>query len=114
MVHKNYKWNISEEKVRKTIFNIINNIFKENKNKEIEKDELILLLNNRTKEMNLTNNNKKKSITNYIKNIFGSLINFIDDYDNFMLVKKQTNIFIKLNNIEFSDWVILDNSDDEN
>ena len=31
-----------------------------------------------------------------------------------MLVKKQTTIFIKLNNIEFSDWVILDNSDDEN
>ena len=113
MVHKNYKWNISEEKIRKIIFNLINNILTERKNKEIEYDELYFLLNNRTKTMNLTNNNKKKPITNYIKNVFGSLVNFIDDYENFMLVNKQKNVFVKLNCIDLSDWIILDDSDDE-
>ena len=113
MVHKTYKWNIYEEKIRKIIFNLINNILTERKNKEIEYDELYFLLNNRTKTMNLTNNNKKKSITNYIKNVFGSLVNFIDDYENFMLVNKQKNVFVKLNCIDLSDWIILDDSDDE-
>ena len=113
MVHKNYKWNISEEKIRKIIFNLINNILTERKNKEIEYDELYFLLNNRTKTMNLTNNNKKKPITNYIKNVFGSLVNFIDDYENFMLVNKQKNVFVKLNCIDLSDWIILYGSDDE-
>ena len=31
--------------------------------------------------MEITNNNKNKNINNFIKNVFGSLLNYIDTYD---------------------------------
>ena len=80
MVHKNYKWNISEEKGRNVVYNLIETILKERKDMTIDINELTFLLNNRTKSMKITNNNKGKNITNYIKVVFGGLINFIDPY----------------------------------
>lgn len=108
MVHKNYKWNISEEKGRKTVYNLIEKMLKERKDQTIDIDEISFLLNNRTKNMNITNNNKKKNLTNYIKVVFGGLIHFIDDYDTFLLQRKDDDVFIKLNTIEMSDWIFVD------
>ena len=75
MVHKNYKWNISEEKGRNIIHNLIETLLKERSNKKIEIEELTFLLNNRTKSMNITNNSKKKNISNFIKTVYGGLSN---------------------------------------
>jgi hypothetical protein len=111
MVHKNYKWNISEEKGRKTIYDLIEIILKEKKGQEIELDELTFLLNNRTKNMNIMNNNKKKNLTNYIKVVFGGLVNFVDDYDDFLFQIKDKTKYIKLNKLEMSDWIFVE--DDE-
>ena len=36
MVHKNYKWNISEKDARDTIYNLIENILIEKKDQEIQ------------------------------------------------------------------------------
>ena len=49
MVHKNYKWNVSKEKGRRIIFNLIETILKEKIDESIHIDELDFLLNNRTK-----------------------------------------------------------------
>ena len=59
MVHKNYKWNLSKQKGRKLIFNMISDILKERKNQCIHIDELGFLLNIRTKKKEFLNNNKK-------------------------------------------------------
>jgi hypothetical protein len=108
MVHKNYKWNISEEKGRNMTYNLIETILKEKKDNTIDIDELTFLLNNRTKSITITNNNKTKNLTNYMKVVFGGMINFIDDYDIFLLQKKESGTFIKLNNIGMSDWIFVD------
>ena len=108
MVHKNYKWNISEEKGRNMTYNLVEAILKEKTDNTIEIDELTFLLNNRTKDVNILNNNKNKNLTNYIKVVFGGIVNFIDDYDRFLLQKKDGGTLIKLNNIELNDWIFVD------
>ena len=108
MVHKNYKWNISEEKGRNMTYNLVEDILKEKTDNTIDIDELTFLLNNRTKDVNIINNNKKKNLTNYIKVVFGGIVHFIDDYDRFLLQKKDGGTLIKLNNIELNDWIFVD------
>jgi len=108
MVHKNYKWNISKEKGTNFVFNIIQTILIEKQNNSIDLDELLFLINNRSKSMNLMNNNKKKNLTNYIKNVFGGIIQFIDSYDEFMILKKTNKTIIQLNNLEMSDWIFVE------
>ena len=108
MVHKNYKWNISEEEGRSIIYNNIEILLNERSNKTIEIEELIFLLNSRTKYMDIRNNNKKKNISNFIKVICGGMINFIDDYSIFMLDINEKNTFVKLNQIETNDWIFVE------
>ena len=97
MVHKNYKWNLSKEKGRRLIFNMIDTILKERKDQKIHIDELHFLLNNRTKN------------TNIMKVVYGGLIKFLDDYDEFMLKKVNDGYIVELNNIESNDWIIVRN-----
>jgi hypothetical protein len=113
MVHKNYKWNISKEKGQKIVFNLIEKILKEKKDQIIDLDELTFLLNNRTKNMTITNNNKKKNIGNFIKNVFGGIINFVDDYENFLIERRNDDIIIKLNKLEIEDWVFIEDNYEE-
>ena len=108
MVHKNYKWNISKEKGTNLIFNTIKTILEEKNKNSIDLDELIFLVNNRTKHITFTNNNKKKNISNFIKNVFGGMINFIDNYEDFMINKDKGVIIVHLNNLELNDWIFVD------
>ena len=108
MVHKNYKWNISKEKGTNFVFNIIQTILIEKQNNSIDLDELLFLINNRSKSINLMNNNNNKNLTNYIKNVFGGIIQFIDSYDEFMILKKTNKTIIQLNNLEMSDWIFVE------
>jgi len=110
MVHKNYKWNISEEKGRKIIFNLIEKILKERRDQTIDIDELSFLINKRTRNMNIVNNTKKKNMNNFMKVVFGGLINFIDDYDNFLLQRKDDCTLVKLNKLDISDWVFIEDN----
>lgn len=113
MVHKNYKWNIPKEKGQKIVFNLIEKILKEKKDQIIDLDELTFLLNNRTKNMTITNNNKHKNIVNFIKNVFGGIVNFIDDYENFLIEIRNDDIIIKLNKLEIEDWVFIEDNYEE-
>ena len=111
MVHKNYKWNLSKEKGSKVIFNMIETILNERKNYSIHIDELNFLLNNRTKNTNIMNNNKKKTIQNFIKVVYGGLINFIDDYEEFMLKQGKDGYTVQLNDlrIDKNEWYFVEN-----
>lgn len=113
MVHKNYKWNIPKEKGQKIVFNLIEKILKEKKDQIIYLDELTFLLNNRTKNMTITNNTKNKNIVNFIKNVFGGIVNFIDDYENFLIERRNDDIIIKLNKLEIEDWVFIEDNYEE-
>ena len=108
MVHKNYKWNISEEKGRDIVYNNVETLLNERSNKTIEIEELVFLLNNRTKNIDIRNNNKKKNLSNFIKVICGGMINFLDDYSIFMLDINEKHTFVKLNQIETNDWIFVE------
>ena len=111
MVHKNYKWNITEEEGKSLIYNTIMEILKERENKCIELNELNLLLNNRTKSIDIKNNNKKKNLTNFIKNNYDSIIYFIEKYDNISHFKKENNIYFKLNPTYENEWIFVENDE---
>ena len=109
MVHKNYKWNLSKEKGRKIIFTMIESILREKKDHSIHIDELHFLLNNRTKNTINMNNNKKKTIQNFIRVVYGGLTQFIDDYEEFMLKKVNDGYIVKLNSSELNEWIFVEN-----
>ena len=108
MVHKNYKWNISKEKGQNLIFKNIELILKEKREEIMEIDELLTILNMRTRNIDILNNNKKKNIINYIKVVFGGIVNFIDSYEDFLYFKKEKKEFVKLNKLELSEWIIVE------
>ena len=97
MVHKNYKWNISKKEGEKIVLFSIKEILQEQKEHNIQIDELIFLLNNRTKHIKLYNNKKKKNIKNFIKTNFGGIVSFLELHNEFMITKKNNEINVQLN-----------------
>ena len=79
---------------------MIESILKERKEQSIHIDELNFLLNNRTKNTKFMNNNKKKNIHNFIKVVYGGLIHFLDDYEEFMQRRVNDGYMVELNNLE--------------
>ena len=60
--------------------------------------------------MNITNNSKKKNISNFIKTVYGGLSNFVDNYDLFLLeFSEKKNTYVRLNELELNEWIIVDN-----
>ena len=111
MVHRKYKWNISKEEGEKIVYNQIEKILREKDNMTLEIKELSFILNNRTKHIDFLNNNKKKNINNFIKNVLGGLINYIDQYDIFMIQKENNQIFIRYNNLDLNEWILVTNNE---
>ena len=111
MVHKNYKWNITEEEGKTLIYNTVRGILKEKESKIIELNELNLLLNNRTKSIEIKNNNKKKNLTNFIKNNYNSIIHFIENYDDISYFKKGNECYFKLNLTYENEWIFVENDE---
>ena len=111
MVHKNYKWNLSKEEGIELVYTMMEKIIKEKKDNSIEINELIFLLNIRSKGLNIRNNNKQKNLSNFIKVVFGGVIKFIDDYDNFLLQKINGDTYIRVNQLDASDWVFVENDE---
>lgn len=116
MVRKNYKWNISKVDGEKLINEKIRDIL-ENKG-EMEITELKFILQNRTIDIKIQNNNKKKNIINFIKNVFGGLKNFIENRKDLYTIEEKE----KGNGIKFlvdinknkedifflNDWIIIE------
>ena len=55
------------------------------------------------------NNNKKKTIQNFIRVVYGGLTQFIDDYEEFMLKKVNDGYIVKLNSSELNEWIFVEN-----
>ena len=83
-----YKWNISKEKGKKILEETIISILKENIDNLIDIDELSFLINSRTKNIVIRNNNKIKNMMNYVKNNLGGLINFVEN-NNKLIIKNE-------------------------
>lgn len=106
MVQKNGKWNISKEKVEEYIHRYIIEILKDSKNNTLGLSELIILLNQRTKHINLSMHKKKKPISVYIKHVYGSFINFLDIYSFYGVIENGADIKVILFDSELNSNVL--------
>ena len=114
MGHRNYKWNITKEEGSKLVLNYIKEILNNQKNGSMAIEELTLLINNRSKQIDITNNNKKKSLINFVNSNYGSLDHFVDDYDFLMVIFYEDKVLIKINeeinenyNL-FNEWICVE------
>ena len=96
MVQKNNKWNISKEKGEEYAHRYIIEILKDSKNNTLGLSELIILLNQRTKHINLSMHKKKKPISVYLKHVYGSFINFLDIYSFYGIIENGADIKVIL------------------
>ena len=113
MGHRNYKWNITKEEGSKLVLNYIKEILNNQKNGCMAIEELTLLINNRSKHVNITNNNKKKSLINFINSNYGSLVHFADDYDSLIVIFNGKNVTMKVYESQesynlFNEWICVE------
>ena len=108
---RNYKWNIDLEKGKLIAHETIIEIIKEH-NDLIDFNALILLLNQRTKNLNLKNNIQKKTITNFLKSNFKGTLHFMESLDDVFIHKRDNKILISYNDKnelfqEFDEWLFI-------
>lgn len=95
MGHNKIKWNISLEKGIEIAHKIIIEILRE-KNKPTQLNDLIYLLNNRTKIYKISNNKKDNCFAKYLRVIHGGIIKFLDTYSIYGIIYENTNISVML------------------
>lgn len=118
MVQKNNKWNISKEKGEKIAHKYMIELLRDSKHNTLPLSELIILLNQRTKHINISYHTKRKPMSTYLKSMYGKMINFIDNYSFYGVIKNGADIKIKLfegefnltSNIlqEYTEWIFVD------
>jgi len=127
MVHKTSKWNISISKGEEFAHKYLIEILRENPNNTLSLQELIIQLNNRTKHIHFINNHKKKPFSVYIRDVYGSIINFLDKFLMYGILFKNEKKYIMLmedylkynnykesdNKINYNEWEFI-NIDDVN
>tara|TARA_A100001015_G_scaffold296290_1_gene376380 strand:+ start:1393 stop:1740 length:348 start_codon:yes stop_codon:yes gene_type:complete len=110
MGYQNYKWNISYDEGINVAYETIKDILKENNS--IDFNNLIFLLNSRTKTMKIKKDNKTITISKFLKFCTKGVLQFIRNYDDFFVENNKGKIFIHLNNKEklfneFDDWIFI-------
>ncbi len=121
-------WNLSLEKCFEIIQYTLIDILSENKTKSLNIDKLVELLNQRTKIYKLHNSKKYNSFSKYLKIEYNGILNFIENYNFYGVVKTHNGIIIKLysnlvdlNDLKYtgkritkdSEWIMIDELGEE-
>tara|TARA_B100000035_G_scaffold236725_1_gene205018 strand:+ start:1316 stop:1699 length:384 start_codon:yes stop_codon:yes gene_type:complete len=121
-------WNLSLEKCFEIIQYTLIDILSENKTKSLNIDKLVELLNQRTKIYKLHNSKKYNSFSKYLKIEYNGILNFIENYNFYGVVKTHNEIIIKLysnlvdlNDLKYtgkritkdSEWIMIDELGEE-
>ena len=109
--YRDFKWNISRSEGQKLAYDSIKQILIESKNNLLELNELIVLINQRTKHLVIKNYTKRRNLINYLKINYGGIIKFLDDYDIFGIIKKENKMYVKLIDNFLDEWILIDNLD---
>lgn len=128
MVQNNIKWNLTSDKCFEIIHLTLIDILTESKDYTKNINNLIRMLNSRTKIYKLHNSRKYNSFSKYLKIEYKGFLNFIEDYNFYDVIKTDKDISIKLyknlvnlDDIKFSgkrltkdsEWIFIDNFDEE-
>ena len=106
MVHKYSQWNISKSKGDEIAHKYITECLCENERYRMNIKELINLLNIKTKHINFINRNQKKPFSVYIKDNYGSFIQFIDNHLNYGIMDNSYVVLINHKNINSTQFNI--------
>jgi len=91
----NLKWNITKERGIEIAHTLLIGILSES-SKPQPLNELVFLLNSRSKEHKIHSNKKHNCFTKYLKVNHGGIINFLDDYNIYGIIKKGSEIKVVL------------------
>ena len=110
MVHSNMKWNISNKRGEEIAHRYIVEILKDSKHNTISLSDLVILLNQKTKHIKFINKSKRKPLSVYLRCNYGNIINFLDKFVAYGLIKKNADIQVKLINTvdEYRGWILVD------
>tara|TARA_B100001123_G_C14733237_1_gene797769 strand:- start:145 stop:513 length:369 start_codon:yes stop_codon:yes gene_type:complete len=95
MGHNNLKWNISEEKGNEIAHTLLIEILND-QNKPMPLNELVFLLNNRSKQYKIHSNKKHNCFTKYLKTVHGGVVKFLDDFNIYGIIKNGNDIKVVL------------------
>ena len=96
MVQNLIQWNLSEEKCFEIIHLTLIDILSESPNQTLSLNQLVKLLNSRTRIYKLSNHKKYNSFSKYLKLKHKGILNFIEEYNFYGVIKKEKNIHVKL------------------
>lgn len=127
MVQSSVKWNFPHDKCFEIIHLTIIDILSEKNGKILSLNTLIENLNSRTKIYKLHNSNRLNMFSKYLKIEYGGVINFLESFNFYSVVKTEKDIYIKLykNLVNLddikegkritkdSDWIFIQDSSDE-
>ena len=128
MVQTNIKWNLTHEKCFEIIHLTLIDILSESKDNIRNINDLILMLNSRTRVYKLHNCRKYNSFSKYLKLEYDGFLNFIESYNFYGVVKTDKDISIKLyknlvnlDDLKYigkrltkdSEWIFIDDLGDE-
>ena len=127
MVQNSVKWNFSDDKCFEIIHLTIIDILSEKHGKILPLNKLIENLNSRTKIYKLHNNKKYNMFSKYLKIEYNGVINFLESFNFYSVVKTENDIYVKLykNLVNLddikaskritkdSDWILIQDSSDE-
>ena len=128
MVQTNIKWNLNHEKCFEIIHLTLIDILSESKDNIRNINDIILMLNSRTRVYKLHNCRKYNSFSKYLKIEYDGFLNFIESYNFYGVVKTDKDIIIKLyknlvnlDDLKYtgkrltkdSEWIFIDDLGDE-
>ena len=96
MVQNLIQWNLSEEKCFEIIHLTLIDILSESPNQTLSLNQLVKLLNSRTRIYKLSNHKKYNSFSKYLKLKHKGILNFIEEYNFYSVDKSEKNIQVKL------------------
>jgi len=125
MSQNSIKWNYSEEKIFEIIHLALIDILKEKKDKTCHLKQLVSLLNSKSKVNRINNDRKYNQFSKYLKIEHNGILNFIEDYNFYEIIRKEQKIFVKLheelinkNDLNWgkritkdSEWILVDDLD---
>ena len=112
MAQKKHKWNISQAKGEELVHRYITEILQGSKHNMIPLSDLMILLNQRTKHIKFIHHSKKKPLSVYIRCTYGNIVNFLDKFATYGLLRNNSDIQVKLmNHPLLNEWILVDEDD---
>ena len=96
MVQNSIQWILSEEKCFEIINLTLIDILSESPNKTLSLNRLVELLNSRTRIYKINNQKKYNSFSKYLKLKHKGILNFIEEYNFYSIIKINKKIQIQL------------------